>query len=269
MITVSSFDELYKTDFQLTNIFAMSQKWRKGLHFSEGKERRINGIIYLKNCKGRYTDGKGGVVEAEKNSIVFLPKKSRYTVVNVDCNGEDDALLIEFDMTVNSEDIFVCDHPVLLAENATGEQAMLMEETVRSYESSLRSMAVIKSKIYSLIVSLTSHSHYLACNKFASIRKGIALLESNVYENISIEDVASGCNVSSAHFRRLFKEYAKKSPVAYRMDLKIEYAKSMLINSDMSIENISDALSFESAAYFCRTFKKKTGLTPSEYRKTQ
>ena len=104
-------------------------------------------------------------------------------------------------------------------------------------------------------------------DKFRSIRRGIEMLESNLYDNISIEDVARECNVSSAHFRRLFFQYAQKSPIQYRIGLKLEYAKNTLLNSDLSIEEIANLFNFESSAYFCRIFKKKTGLTPSEYRK--
>jgi AraC-like DNA-binding protein len=266
MSKIKTFSELYKTDFNLCDIFAMRQKWTKGTSFSMTKPRRINGIIYLKNCVGRYIDESGNVIDAQKKSVVFLPKGSKYTVFNLDCaTSEEDAILIEFNMKTD-EDIFVSS-PVLLLGKASFEEFELIEKIVSLYETSSTSPIMLKSKLYELIAMLCKNENS-ANEKYSSIRKGIQMLERNVYENISIEKVASECSVSSAHFRRLFKEYAKKSPVQYRIDLKIEYAKSMLTNSDLSIENISQMLNFESSSYFCRIFKNRVGITPSEYRKT-
>ena len=267
MSKIKTFSELYKTDFNLCDIFAMRQKWTKGTSFSVNKPRRINGVIYLKNCVGRYIDESVNVIDAQKKSVVFLPKGSKYTVLNLDCTtSEDDAILIEFNMKAD-EDVFVSS-PVLLLGKASFEEMELVEKIVSLYEASSTSPIMLKSKLYELIVMLCKNENSANEDKYSSIRKGIQMLERNVYENISIEEVASKCNVSSAHFRRLFKEYAKKSPVQYRIDIKIEYAKSMLTNSDLSIENISQMLNFESSSYFCRIFKNRVGITPSEYRKT-
>ena len=52
----------------------------------------------------------------------------------------------------------------------------------------------------------------------------------------------------------------------YRIDIKMDMAKKMLENSDTSVTRIAELLGFESNAYFCKLFKKKNGITPSEYR---
>ena len=262
----NGFSILHKTNFDLSDIFAIRQVWRKQSVFRMDRPRRINGIIFLNNCSGKYTDDSENVINAQKKSIVFLPKGSRYSVLNADCNqNEDDALLLEFSLTQKNEDIFIGSSPFILTARASYEEEKTMGEIVKLYESSSRSICEIKGKIYSLIAMLSNNTNNE--DKFKSIRRGIEMLERNLYDNISIEDVARECNVSSAHFRRLFCQYAQKSPIQYRIGLKLEYAKNTLLNSNLSIEEIADLLNFESSAYFCRIFKKKMGLTPSEYRK--
>ena len=262
----NDFSILHKTDFDISDIFAMRQVWRKGSVFTMDRPRRNNGIIFLNNCYGKYTDINGNVSVAQKKSIVFLPKGSRYSVLNVDCEqNEDDAILIEFNLTQNNEDILIGSSPFILTTRARYEEEKTIDEIAKLYESSLRSICGIKGKIYSLIAMLSAFTNN--DDKFKSIRRGIEMLESNLYDNISIEDVARECNVSSAHFRRLFCQYAQKSPIQFRLGLKLEYAKNTLLNSDLSIEEIAALFNFESSAYFCRIFKKKIGLTPSEYRK--
>lgn len=57
-----------------------------------------------------------------------------------------------------------------------------------------------------------------------------------------------------------------KSPIRYVIDKKTAMAKKMLENSNTSVERIAELLEFESSSYFCKLFKKKTGMTPTEYR---
>ena len=263
-----SLSELYKADFELSDIFAMRQIWTRGALFSMNRPIKCNGIIYLSGYVGVYTDKYGDKLEATQNSLVFLPQKSEYTVLNADCALADtDAYLLEFNMRSNGEEIVIMDKPFLIDRFPNREVTTLIKEIVRLYEASVRCYPAIKGKIYELISIIFNGEFSDKNDKYSSIRKGIELLESNVYGDISISDVALSCNVSEAHFRRLFKEYAQKSPIQYRIELKISYAKRMLTDTDMSVESIAEALSFESSSYFCRVFKKKTGMTPSEYRK--
>lgn len=259
--------ELCKLDFDLTDIFAMRQIWTKGALFSMNHPRKSNGIIFLSGAVGIYTVKNGDKLDASQNSIVFLPEKSEYTVLNAECGlGDTDAYLIEFNMKADGEDIIISDKPFLLSECAKIKVTEIIEKIVRLYEASVRSYPLIKGMIFELISLLIEEKNTESADKYASIRKGIAMLESNVYGDISISEVAKACNVSEAHFRRLFKEYAQKSPIRYRIELKISYAKRMLTDTDMSVERISEALGFESTSFFCRVFKRKTGVTPSEYR---
>ncbi len=259
--------ELYTADFDITNVYAVKQKWTKGALFTIKRPRRCNGIIFLNGCIGKYTCANGVSFLAGKRSLVFLPKESLYSVLNVDCDlGGTDAYLIEFDIISNGQNVILSDNPFLLNESSEFNVVSIVEDTVELYEESLRCPSAVKSKIYELIAVLSAERFDTTSDRYASIRHGIKMIESNVYGNDPIERIATECNVSETHFRRLFKEYAQKSPIQYRIELKIEYAKRMLYESDLSVDQIAETLNFESTSYFCRLFKKKTGMTPSEYR---
>jgi len=68
-------------------------------------------------------------------------------------------------------------------------------------------------------------------------------------------------------FIRSFKAQIGKTPYEFLLDLKIEKAKKMLASKDYSITEISMICDFSSHSHFTTTFKKKTGISPSEYRK--
>lgn len=98
------------------------------------------------------------------------------------------------------------------------------------------------------------------------IDKAKIIMRESVYQNICPEDIAKKLNISYSGFRRAFKEHTGTSPLRHILDLKLDEAKLLLINSSQSVKQISYTLNFESPDYFNVFFKKRTGQTPNEYR---
>lgn len=85
---------------------------------------------------------------------------------------------------------------------------------------------------------------------------------------LNIKYYADKCNLSVSRFQHIFKEQTGYPPGEYLMYLRFKRASSLLIETDLSITQIADILGFTSGAYFIRCFKKQTGKTPLEYRKS-
>lgn len=76
--------------------------------------------------------------------------------------------------------------------------------------------------------------------------------------------------MSEAYFYVKFREYMKMTPIEYKNQAAIAFAKEMLVyNPSMPIEEISEAAGFESGIYFRRVFRTLTGMSPKEYRKNE
>lgn len=88
----------------------------------------------------------------------------------------------------------------------------------------------------------------------------------NYLNRISLADLASETNYSPYHLLRLFKRKTGRTPFEFLLELKIEKAKSMIQSRNYSMASICDACGFNSLSYFSQAFKKKTGLTPMQYR---
>ena len=99
------------------------------------------------------------------------------------------------------------------------------------------------------------------------IDKAKAFLQESVETEISMPEVAEHLNISYTKFRRLFKEYTGQSPAQYFINLRIHRAKEMLRGSSIPIKEISYMLHFETPEYFATLFKKKTGQSPTDFRK--
>jgi len=72
---------------------------------------------------------------------------------------------------------------------------------------------------------------------------------------------------SKRYMCRRFSEEMGVSILQYITMLRIDKAKEMLLSSDHSVRQIAELLYFNDSARFCKTFKKYTGMTPTQYRR--
>lgn len=97
----------------------------------------------------------------------------------------------------------------------------------------------------------------------------LAELDKSIDSNISIEEICDKLFISRSKLIREFKKYYHMTPHAYLIDRKIAFSKMLLQNTNHSIKSISAHLGFADDHYFSNTFKTKTGMTPSQYRKSK
>ena len=90
----------------------------------------------------------------------------------------------------------------------------------------------------------------------------------NITKDLSIDELSSICNLSRYHFIRSFKKCFGKSPYNFIINIRLSIAKMLLVNTDLSITEISMQSGFLSPNRFAEVFRQKNNITPSEYRKT-
>jgi len=84
-------------------------------------------------------------------------------------------------------------------------------------------------------------------------------------ETLSNEMLAKQCGISEVYFRKLFTEQYGISPKQYIIDIRITRAKQLLSEGRLKISAVSEACGFSNPYHFCRMFKEKNGITPTEY----
>ncbi len=97
-------------------------------------------------------------------------------------------------------------------------------------------------------------------------RKIVCTLNDHVYENLSVEDIASLCCLGVSNLKKTFSMYAGCGVMHYFNSLKVLKAKELL-TQDLSIAQVSERLSFSSPNYFSLVFKKHTGKLPTQFRR--
>lgn len=83
---------------------------------------------------------------------------------------------------------------------------------------------------------------------------------------ISLEDLCKVVPVTHQHMCRIFKEALGMRPMEYINQIRVGAARSLLLYSEYSIQEVGEKCGFQNANYFCRVFKKYEHITPLEYR---
>jgi AraC-like DNA-binding protein len=82
----------------------------------------------------------------------------------------------------------------------------------------------------------------------------------------SVKDLSETTNMSSQKFRLLFQKIFQNSYYQYYHQIRLEYAKSLLIENEFTIVQIAYKIGFYHSQNFARAFLKYTGMTAKEFR---
>lgn len=92
-------------------------------------------------------------------------------------------------------------------------------------------------------------------------------LNQHFAEKINIQDLSAQLGMTHAGLIAKFKRFLGVPPVIYLLQLRIEHAKRLLINTPLSLSEIAPLCGYENIYYFSNSFKKAVGYAPSVYRK--
>lgn len=128
--------------------------------------------------------------------------------------------------------------------------------------------ALINNYIVNILTELLIGKEYRNANVLPAsiIEDSIVYINDHLTDELSLNELAEQASLSPFYFSRLFKKETGFSPHNYIITTRINNAKFLLRTSDASIKNICFTTGFTSESSFCTTFKKETGITPSEYR---
>jgi AraC-like DNA-binding protein len=101
-----------------------------------------------------------------------------------------------------------------------------------------------------------------------AIKTSLKYLENNYFHQINIEELASLFGYSRAHFTTVFTKEIGVPPYHYLTDIRIEKAKALLQSTSLSVEEVAYSVGFTSLVRFSELFKKWTGVSPTQFKKS-
>ena len=100
----------------------------------------------------------------------------------------------------------------------------------------------------------------------AYIKKATRFIEQNFHKNISIEDIASHCNISRSYLDRITKQQTGQSPQELLFKYRMSKAAQLLRLTSLSVKQIGREVGYPDQLRFSRAFRKAYGLPPSQWR---
>ncbi len=101
------------------------------------------------------------------------------------------------------------------------------------------------------------------------LSKVIQLMEQNIEEPISPSVLARDVGMSTRQLERLFRRYLNRSPKRYYMELRLQKARNLLMQTDMSVINVALACGFASPSHFSKCYRSHYDTTPYRERGSQ
>ena len=96
-----------------------------------------------------------------------------------------------------------------------------------------------------------------------------AFLRRNLYKDISRKDLSEVFHISASHLARIFRNTSGMTISKRLLQLRIDRAKQLLLESSLPISEISLQVGYTNFSHFTKIFRRFTGITPSDYRRTQ
>ena len=141
------------------------------------------------------------------------------------------------------------------------EEMRTLAESDISYETLCEEISVLLLKIVHRIALTTKTLKHVN----ATVQRIKKVIDDSIEKKIDLDKVANEVYLSKSQVIRLFKKNYDITPYEYILQKKIETAKILLKNSDLTIKQIADRLSFSDEHYFSNFFLKKVGVRPKEY----
>lgn len=241
---------------------------------SYGPASRPNYIIhYIMDGKGIYqvgekkyklSKGQGFLIEPEELTFYQADQEEPWSYLWVGVGGTGAKKFIQ-DIGLNSQQrIFRC---------ADGEKLNeIVMDMMKHTRSTVSDLYYLQGKLYELLSVLASDvviEELMEENKENRyIQEAVTYIRNHYAAGLTVEELAGYLGVNRSYLYTLFKNKLQLSPKEFLTKFRISRAREQLILTEESVENIAVACGYHSTLVFTKNFKQETGMTPTEFRKT-
>ena len=207
---------------------------------------------------------------ANNNNIPKSKETENYYINGIKTNFKKkifNAVFIAFDIFDSEHNpIDIYDDITILKHTNTQKIKSQFEEIAFQMNNGIPSPLKINILLYKILLELSKdlQKNNTKSKNALSIQPAINYINSHNLSEITIPELANICNMSISGFREKFRKELGISPINYIAELKIQKAKSMLLDENMSVASIALNLGFSDVGYFSKFYKKHTGHNPSK-----
>lgn len=180
------------------------------------------------------------------------------------------ALREEFAKVAFVEDLFVIDRDRLTCSGGTAPIDLMLDLIAQRVGPRLAA-EISAQFIVERIRASTEKQPVSVVARMGFSRKELVvaaqLMEAHIDEPLPFEDIACQVGLSQRQLQRMFKHYLDISPTRYYLWLRLQRARELLLQTHISIMNVTVACGFQSPCHFSKTYRTQFGHSPSDERR--
>jgi AraC family transcriptional regulator, glycine betaine-responsive activator len=208
-------------------------------------------------CTGAYALAKAGLLDGKKATIHW---------------ENQDGFLEEFEAVKLTKSVFVMDGNRYTTAGGTSSIDLILKIIASDHGNDMAN-TVADLLIYSTIRT-DQDTQRLSIPTRIGVRhpklsQVIQMMEGNIEDPLSPADLADQVDMSTRQLERLFRRYLNRSPKRYYMELRLQKARNLLMQTDMSVINVALACGFASPSHFSKCYRSHYNTTPYRERGTQ
>ncbi len=190
-----------------------------------------------------------------KDTAVILPQGGTYALT-----GDRDGAFLVFNFACEQ---FHCDEILVFALNNPAVCRTLAENIRTLYRHDGGRLEIL-GEFYKLLDCIVNEP----AAPSVVLTPIVQYIEQHLFDTtLSNTKIAHRAAISEVYLRKLFLKYYHVTPKQFILNRRLQKAKQLLIDTTLSVTQVSVDCGFSGLYHFCRIFKEKTGMTPSEYAK--
>ena len=214
------------------------------------------GVTLAGLCTAGYTLAKAGLLDGKRATIHW---------------ENQDGFIEEFDEVELTKSVYVIDGNRITTAGGTASIDLMLKLIASEHGEGLAN-EIADTLIYSSIRT-DQDTQRLSIPTRIGVRhpklsKVIQIMEGNIEEPISPAVLAKDVGMSTRQLERLFRRYLSRSPKRYYMELRLQKARNLLMQTDMSVINVALACGFASPSHFSKCYRSHYNTTPYRERGT-
>jgi transcriptional regulator GlxA family with amidase domain len=201
-------------------------------------------------CTGAYVLAKAGLLDGKRATIHW---------------ENSDSFTEQFEDVELTKSVFVVDGNRMSTAGGTSSIDLMLKLIADDYGEELAN-AVADQMIYSSIRTDQDTQRLSVPTRIGvrhpKLSQVIQMMEVNIEEPISPSILAKDVGMSTRQLERLFRRYLNRSPKRYYMELRLQKARNLLMQTDMSVINVALACGFASPSHFSKCYRAHYDTTP-------
>ncbi|WFR55747.1 AraC family transcriptional regulator [Anaerocolumna sp. AGMB13025] len=252
-------DKLFYQYEQIEEALSGSIFWKESsiVHYSDIKMKEVQNYEYPESREKQLLEclTHGRAKEAEEVYLAIVTETYDYPVVI-------------YNMVI-SRLIFMITNVVNLIMKNSSLHSLTSSLLLTNLLQECDSLEERNEKFKELFLQIAKDMENKKKDRLNQVIADINLLIEKEYKNplLSIEMLAEEVGMSAAYICRIYKQYTGNTINETLLEKRMEHARVLLVESALSVNEISEKVGFTGSSYFYRVFKKVNGVTPNEYRR--